>query len=405
MRVRAFRAVRPDHAHALNVASVPYDTVDTDEARELAEGNPSSFLHVIRPEIDLPRQTDVHADEVYAKAAENFARLRESGVLVQDDEAAAYVYRLQMGDHVQSGIVVCCHVQEYEGHRVLRHEKTRKDKEDDRTRHVLTLNANAGPVFLTYRGTTAIDARVAGIESGAPLYDLTAEDGVKHTIWRVPGESLAELFGDVPCCYVADGHHRAAAAARAGRERQAANPEHRGDEEYNWFLGVLFPADQLQILPYNRCVADLNGLSVDEFLAAVRREFDVTPDADSNPAEPGRASMYVDGRWYGLSWRVPEDAGPVASLDVSVLQDQLLAPTLGIDDPRTSRRIVFIGGIRGTDELAQRVDSGRDAVGFSMFPVTVDQMMAIADAGEIMPPKSTWFEPKLRSGLLVHLLD
>jgi uncharacterized protein (DUF1015 family) len=417
MQIKPFAALRPTPEKAAALAAVPYDVVDTAEARALAAGNPDSFLHVSRPEIDLPDTVDIHADAVYAQGANAFKDLQARGVLLREPEERLYVYRQIMGTHSQTGVVACCHIDDYAHDIVRKHEKTRKDKEDDRTRHCLALNANSGPVFLTYRDDAELDARVAGTQQTAPLYDFTAADGVRHTVWRVDGANApwVEAFGRVPLAYVADGHHRAAAAFRAGQQRRAANPAHTGREEYNWFLAVLFPETQLRILPYNRCVADLNGLTPEAFLAKVEGVFKterLTPSAQrsasepqpSEPAGPREVRMYLGGAWYRLAWETFE-ADPVGRLDVSVLQDRLLAPVLGIDDPRTNTRIAFVGGIRGTGELTRRVDGGRDAVAFSLFPVTVAQMMDIADAGQIMPPKSTWFEPKLRSGLLVHTLD
>ncbi|HNX35046.1 MAG TPA: DUF1015 family protein [Kiritimatiellia bacterium] len=406
MLIKPFAALRPapEKAHAL--ASVPYDVVDTAEARALADGNPDSFLHVSRPEIDLPDSIDIHDDAVYAQGVKALRDLQARGVLIREQGERLYVYRQIMGAHSQTGVVACCHIDDYARDIIRKHEKTRKDKEDDRTRHCLELNANSGPVFLTYRDTAALDALVDEVRKGAPLYDFTAADGIRHTVWRVEGPSAAwtEAFRQVPLAYVADGHHRAAAAFRAGKQRREANPKHSGEEEYNWFLAVLFPQTQLRILPYNRCVADLNGLTPAAFLEKVKAVFKTEAADGASPAGPREVRMYLDKAWYKLAW---DDfaADPVGRLDVSVLQDRLLAPLLGIDDPRTNTRISFVGGIRGTGELTKRVDSGRDAVAFSMYPTTVGQMMDIADAGQIMPPKSTWFEPKLRSGLLVHTLD
>jgi len=406
MFVKPFAALRPVAEKAAVLAAVPYDVVDTAEARVLAAGNPDSFLHVSRPEIDLPDSVDVHDDRVYAQGVRAFRDLQARGVLVREDSERLYVYRQVMGSHSQTGVVTCCNIDDYARDIIRKHEKTRKDKEDDRTRHCLELNANSGPVFLTYRDTAALNALVAAVQLNAPLYDFTAADGIRHTVWRVEADAgvWVEAFRQVPLAYVADGHHRAAAAFRTGQQRRAANPAHTGNEEYNWFLAVLFPATQLRILPYNRCVADLNGLTPAAFLEKVRTIFKTESADGATPDGPREVRMYLDQAWYKLAWD-EFAAGPVGRLDVSVLQDWLLAPVLGIADPRTNTRVSFVGGIRGAGELTKRVDSGRDAVAFSMFPTTVGQMMDIADAGQIMPPKSTWFEPKLRSGLLVHTLD
>ncbi|MGI6391239.1 MAG: DUF1015 domain-containing protein [Kiritimatiellia bacterium] len=407
MQIKPFAALRPAPEKAALVAAVPYDVVDTAEARTLAAGNPDSFLHVSRPEIDLPDSVDIHDDAVYAQGVKAFRDLQARGALVREADERLYVYRQIMGGHSQTGVVACCHIDDYACDIIRKHEKTRKDKEDDRTRHCLELNANSGPVFLTYRDTPALDALVAATQQTTPLYDFTAPDGVRHTVWRVEEDAApwVEAFAEVPLAYVADGHHRAAAAFRAGQQRRAANPAHTGREEYNWFLAVLFPGTQLRILPYNRCVADLNGLAPEAFLAQVSKIFTTAPADGADPTGPREVRMYLAGRWYALTWDEVVADDPVSRLDVSVLQDRLLAPVLGIDDPRTSMRISFVGGIRGAAELIRRVDGGRDAVAFSMYPVTVAQMMDVADAGKIMPPKSTWFEPKLRSGLLVHTLD
>jgi uncharacterized protein (DUF1015 family) len=361
---------------------------------------------VDRAEIDLPPETDLYSDAVYAKARENFLKLQEDGALIREPEPCVYLYQQRMGDHTQTGFVCVSHIEDYENGLIKKHEKTRPDKENDRTRLIDTISANTGPVFLTYRDDAAIDALVARHLAEAPLFDFNAPDGIRHTLWRIAGgEDLVAAFRDVPVSYVADGHHRTASAARVGRERREANPAHTGEENYNWFLTVLFPGSQLKILAYNRAVHDLNGLSPEEFLAAVKKRFEVTEDADPTPDRPGKVSMFLGGKWIGLSWTPDPDADPVGRLDVSVLQDRLLAPLLGIDDPRSSKRIDFVGGIRGTKELERRVADGRAAVAFSMYPTTVDQLMDIADANQIMPPKSTWFEPKLRSGLFVHTLD
>jgi len=405
MRLHPFRALRPPPAIAGEVAAVPYDVVNREEAAALAAGNPQSFLHVGRPDIDLPADTDPYDARVYAQGRAALDAFLADGTLVRDGEPALYLYRLVMDGRQQVGIVGCVHVDDYEHDLIRKHEKTRKDKEDDRTRHVLTLNAHAEPVFLAYRPVAAVDALVAAATSAAPLYDFTAPDGVRHSLWKVaPADALVRAFAAVPLSYVADGHHRSASAWRAGKERRAANPQHTGDEEYNWFLAVLFPSDQLHILPYNRLVKDLNGLTPEQFRAKLGGLGRVERTTDPVPPVAGSFCVYLPGGW----WRVTIDPAtidardPIGSLDVSLLQERVLTPLLGVGDPRTDKRIDFVGGIRGTGELERRVDSGEMAVGFSMHPTTMDQLLAVSDAGAIMPPKSTWFEPKLRSGLLVH---
>lgn len=403
MRIQPFPAWRPVESAAKQVASVPYDVVDRAEAAALARNQPLSFLHVTRSEIDLPETTLPYADAVYAKALSNFSALKQNGTLIQDCTPSLYIYRQVREGHAQRGIMATCHVDDYAADRIKKHEKTRPDKEDDRCRHILELRAHTGLVFLTYRDDPAVDTLVQVTEAQAPLYDFTAGDGVRHTVWQVndsPG--LAKAFSKVPCVYIADGHHRAAAAFRVAERMRTANPKHNGQEDYNWFPAVLFPASQLKILPYNRCVRDLNGLTEAAFLEAVRRQFTLTLNADPIPTKPAHAAMFLGGHWFAMSWVPNPKANPVAALDVSVLQDKLLSPILGINDPRTDKRIEFVGGIRGTQELEQRVKTGRAAVAFAMAPTTVNQLMTIADAGQCMPPKSTWFEPKLRDGLWVH---
>jgi uncharacterized protein (DUF1015 family) len=402
MRIRAFQGLIPVPEHAAEVACVPYDVVDAAEAVALAAGRPRSLLHVDRAEIDLPPGTDPHSGAVYAKARENFLRLQHDGVLVRETGPCLYLYQQEMGAHRQRGLVAGCHVEDYDAGLIRKHEKTRPDKEDDRTRLIDTISANTGPVFLTYRDEPAAGALIGAASRETPQHDFVAPDGIRHTVWRMPGgEEWRQAFVRVPRLYIADGHHRAASAARVARLRRERNPRHTGAEDYNWFLCVIFPASELQILPYNRSVLDLNGLTPVAFLEQVRAVFGLEENAPPAPAGGGRVSLYCEGRWYGLRCPVDPNADPVARLDVSVLQDRLLAPVLGIDDPRTSQRVNFVGGIRGTGELVKRVDA-RGGVAFSMFPVTVAQLMAIADAGQIMPPKSTWFEPKLRSGLVIH---
>jgi uncharacterized protein (DUF1015 family) len=408
--IHPFKAYRPRPELASRVASVPYDVINTAEARQLAIGNPDSFLHVCRPEIDLPEGVDEHDDRVYATGAANLKRFIAEGILSREAEDSFYIYQQRMGDHVQAGIVALCPVREYEDNRIKKHEFTRRDKEDDRTRHVTEQNANAEPVFLAYRAQAEIDAIVDSVRATAPLYDVTTPDGIGHTVWRIGDAAtiarLAELFGKVEALYIADGHHRTASAVRYGQAHRAANPHPQGDESYEYFMAVIFPHNQLKIFDYNRIVRDLNGLTSAEFLKRVEEKFVVTPAASRQPSRATTFGMYMEGQWYSLEARpgsYPVD-DPIKRLDVSILQDNLLAPVLGILDPRTDKRVDFVGGIRGMDELERRVKSGF-AVAFSLFPTSLGQLMDVADAGEVMPPKSTWFEPKLRSGLLVRLYD
>ena len=377
------------------VASVPYDVVDTAEAQALAAGNPKSFLHVSRPEIDLAPGTECSSPEAYAQARRALDGLVANGTLVRDGVPKFYAYRQTMGCHSQTGIVATFDTKDYLSGVLKQHEKTRRDKEDDRTRHIETLSAHTGPAFLTYRDDPAIDIIVMDACRGEPLYDFVADDGIGHTVWEIASASscmadeLQELFARIPVAYIADGHHRSAAASRYAKE-------HNFEGESRWFLAVIFPASQLRILSYNRLVTDLNGLSDEEFLSRVSGSFRIGEKGERN------CRMYFRGRWHDLSWSIPPGSDAVSSLDVAYLQERLLAPVLGIGDPRTDSRISFMGGIRGDDALVAKVDSGENAVAFAMEPVTVDEIMSIADAGAIMPPKSTWFEPKLRSGLFVH---
>ncbi|MGI9167639.1 MAG: DUF1015 domain-containing protein [Pyrinomonadaceae bacterium] len=408
--IHSFSALRPQADRAKQVSSVPYDVVNTEEARKLAADNPLSFLHVSRPEIDLPEGTDIYSEPVYRKAVENFQNLIKSCPLETEAVPSIYLYRLIMGDHEQIGVVACCSIDEYDQDVIRKHERTRRDKEDDRTRHMLALRAQTGPVFLTYRARRDIDTMVMETTMANALFDFTADDGVQHTIWRVPDPvRFVQAFRQVPNLYIADGHHRAASASRARSELKQQSSGHSGDEDVNSFLAVIFPDDQVKILPYNRIVRDLNGKTKEEFLGSVRKSFEVSEQATSEPAEPGRWSMFLDGKWYGL--RLPGDdtnaakaEGTVALLDVTTLQERLLAPILGIAEVRTDKRIDFVGGLRGAAELERLVREGKAAVAFSLYPTTVQDLLRVSDAGEVMPPKSTWFEPKLRDGLLIHTI-
>ena len=409
MRFNPFRALRPATPElAASIASVPYDVVNREEAAALAAGNPRSFLHVGRPDIDLPPETDPHDDRIYAKGRENLDRFVREGTLVRDRDKTLYIYRLVMDGRSQTGVVGCVHIDDYENDVIKKHEKTRRDKEDDRTRHVLTLNANAEPVFLTVKDDAALDRLMAEATKAAPLYDFTARDGVQHTIWRVAdARPYVEAFGRIPAAYVADGHHRCASAWRAGKELRSKHPGAGPDAEFNWFLAVLFPANQLRILSYNRVVKDLGGMSPEDFLARLAKIGKASPTTNPNPPRPGTLAVYVDRKWHlvEIDEKTIDRRDPIRSLDVALLEERVLGPILGIGDVRTDKRIDFVGGIRGSKELEKRVNSGEMAVAFSMYPTTVPQLMAVSDAGQIMPPKSTWFEPKLRSGLLVHTLD
>jgi uncharacterized protein (DUF1015 family) len=410
LRVNPFAALRPRPEVAAEVASVPYDVVDTEEARRLAEGHPLSFLRVVRSEIELPSDTDPHADVVYQRALANFRKLTRDA-LVRENEPSIYLYRQEaslLGRTLrQTGVVACCHVEDYAQGVIKRHENTRRDKEDDRTRHVLTLETNTGPVFLMYPDRASVSQLVEADTLQAPLYDFVAVDGVRHVVWRsARPRAYVEAFAQVRAAYVADGHHRAASAARAAVELRRRDPSPRADAEYNWFLCALFPASELNILPYHRVVRDLNGLDHDGVLSRLRSVASVEPCVDPTPSRAGSFGMYLGGQWHRLS--LPEamiPAGdPVGSLDYTLLYEHVLSPILGVGDIRSDERIDFVGGIRGTGELEKRVDSGRAKVAFCMRATTPEHVMRVADAGQIMPPKSTWFEPKLRSGLVIHTL-
>jgi uncharacterized protein (DUF1015 family) len=396
-----FRALRPTPAAAKDVAAVPYDVVTTGEAAALAHGNRLSFLHVSRAEIDLPAGTDPYADAVYDAAARNFDSLKKAAPLVTEDAPTLYVYRLRMGQHVQTGVAGCFSLDEYDAGIIKRHERTRRDKEDDRTRHMLAVDAQTGPVFLTYRATNDINAIVDRATAPKPLFDFIAADDVQHVIWAVNADDNRTLragFGAVPALYIADGHHRAASAARAREQLRSRS----GPGEWDAFLGVAFPHDQVQILAYNRIVKDLAGASAAALLSRLRERFRVEP-GPAVPVQRGDVSMYLGGEWHTIGLRTQAGAGARDPLDVDLLQEEVLSPMLAIGDVRTDNRIDFIGGARGTRVLEEAVSSGRAAAAFSLFPVSVDDLMAISDEGGIMPPKSTWFEPKLRDGLLSHV--
>ncbi|MEW8029756.1 MAG: DUF1015 family protein [Candidatus Thiodiazotropha sp.] len=409
--IRAFPGLRPAEGRAADVAAPPYDVMNEAEAREMARGRPWSFLHISRPEIDLPQGTDPYAPEVYAKAAENLKEMEREGVLVRDEKPCFYVYRLTMGEHQQTGLVAAASVEAYDCDRIKKHEFTRPAKEDDRVRQIDALNAQTGPVFLVYPSAAAVEALLKEVSQSSPEMGVTAADGVRHEIWALDDDEkvamLTREFNRMEALYVADGHHRSAAGSRVAASRKAANSNHSGDEAYNYFLSVIFPHNQMQILDYNRVVKDLNGLDKTAFLARIEEVFQLqSSDQPVKPEQSGEFGMYLDGRWYRLrlnSAQIPSD--PVARLDVSLLADNLIEPILGISDPRRDTRIDFVGGIRGLSGLEQRVDSGEMAVAFSLFPTSMEQLMAVADAGEVMPPKSTWFEPKLADGLVSHVLD
>lgn len=410
-RIEPFRAWRPRPEKAELVASPPYDVLNSEEAREMAADNPFSFLHVVKPEIDLEPGIDLYSDRVYAEGAENLQRLKDDGVLIREDRPALYLYRQIMGDHVQTGLVTGASIDEYEADLIKKHEHTRPKKEDDRTRHVEALNANTGPVFLTYRAKPEIDALVERLTAGTPTYDFTAPDGIGHVLWVVddPADvaALVNAFADVPELYVADGHHRSAAATRVRTLRKDANPNHTGEEPYNYFLSVVFPDDQMLIMDYNRVVKNASGIARDAFMDRIGEVFEIAPCEAVKPCEARSFGMYLDGSWHRLTAKegtFPAD-DPVESLDIAILQNNLLAPVLGIGDPRSDENIDFVGGIRGLEGLEKRVDSGDWMVAFALYPTAIEQLFAVADAETVMPPKSTWFEPKLRSGLIVRPLD
>ena len=409
--IRPFAGLRPVAGRAADVAAPPYDVLNSAEARERAKGKPYSFLHISKPEIDLPEDIHPYDAAVYAKAAENLAKMRAEGVLVQDERPCYYVYQLQMGGHVQTGLVAAASVADYDTNRIRKHEFTRPDKEDDRVRQIDALNAQTGPVLLAYRADDAVDGILARVAAGKPEVDIVADDGIAHRLWVIRDaaviDEITHRFDAMSALYIADGHHRSASASRIAAARKAANPKHTGDEAYNYFLAVMFPHAQMRIMDYNRVVKDLNGLDKTAFLAAIGKAFSVeTHTGQAKPGQRGEFGMYLDGQWYRLRIKpelIPSD--PVARLDVSLLQANLLDPILGIKDPRRDSRIDFVGGIRGLSELEKRVNSGEMQVAFALHATPMQDLMAVADAGEVMPPKSTWFEPKLADGLVSHLLD
>ncbi len=409
--VRPFRGLRPTRERAVDVVAPPYDVLNTAEARQRAAGREWSFLHISKPEIDLPEGTDPYAPEVYAKGAENLKRMVDAGVLMRDEAPCYYAYRLRWQGHEQLGIVFSASVAAYDINRVRKHEFTRPDKEDDRVRQITALSAQTGPVLLTYRAEAAVDRLLAEAAAQPAEYDVTADDGVQHTLWVIADAAqiatLTAAFDAMEALYIADGHHRSASASRVAAVRRAGNLQATGDEDYEYFLSVAFPHDQMKILDYNRVIIDLNGLDAAAFLGKVSAAFDVeVSDAAFAPTRTGQFGMYLAGQWYQLDIhrdRIPQD--PEGSLDVSLLQNNLIAPVLGIEDPRRDKRIDFVGGIRGLTELERRVDSGEMQVAFACFATTMEALMDVADANEVMPPKSTWFEPKLADGLVSHVLD
>ncbi len=412
--IKAFRGYRPRKEYVKEIASRPYDVLNSEEAREEVKGNPHSFLHVVKPEVDLPEDVDLHSNVVYDKGKENLDKLIREGIFQQDEEPSLYIYAQTMFGRTQYGIVACASVEDYMNDVIKKHELTRPDKEEDRMNHIRVTNFNAEPVFFSYPDHEGLDAIVKKIVKEKPVYDFTTEDGVGHHFWVVEDKdtikSIEEIFDrDIDSTYVADGHHRTAAAAHVGNERKKQNPDHKGDEEYNYFLAVHFPASELTIIDYNRVVKDLNGLSDEEFLETLNENFIIEEKGEEiyKPCCHHNFSMYLNGKWYSLTAKEHsyDDEDPIRSLDVTVLSETILDPILDIKDLRKSQRIDFVGGIRGLGELKKRVDSGEMKVAFALYPVSMKQLMDIADTGNIMPPKTTWFEPKLRSGLVIHSLE
>lgn len=394
-----FKAWYPDPENIEEIACVPYDVISVAEARTLAKGKPNSFLHVIRPEIDLPKGTDPHDDTVYDKGAENLQRFLSDGTLQQDQESSIFIYRLIRNGRPQTGIFACVSVADYDEEVILKHELTRPDKEDDRTRHILTQEAHAEPVMITYKDDAQTQTLIEEATEKDPLFDFEASDGVIHKIWKVTNtDEFEKAFKNVPNLYIADGHHRCKSASRAAEEKQKNNPDHTGDEEYNFFPAVVFPMSNMKILPYNRVVKSVP----DHFLDILKEEFDLVSDADPNPSQKGEISIYIDGEWFGMTLPLDDNPNSVQKLDVYRLQNHLLDPLLDIKDPRTDKNISFVGGIRGTEELEKLVNSNEAEMAVSMYPTGIEELVEVSDEGLLMPPKSTWFEPKLRSGILVH---
>lgn len=412
--IRPFKAIRPKKEYACKIAALPYDVMNSEEARIMAKDNPYSFLHVDKAEIDLDKNTDIYDKKVYEKAKENLNKLVENGAMVQDEKPQMFIYRLIMKDRVQTGVVGCTSIDDYLNDVIKKHEHTREDKERDRINHVDTCDAHTGPIFLTYRYNEELDAIINDLTKLEPLYEFTAEDGVKHIVWALDCEKTMEkvrgIFNNINSLYIADGHHRAASAVKVGLKRRKENPDYTGEEEFNYFLSVAFPDRDLSIMDYNRVVVDINDLTTEEYITKVCENFHMKAyegEMAYKPQDRHTYGMYIDGQWYELKAKKGtfNSEDPVERLDVSILQNNLLKPVLGIEDPRTDKRIDFVGGIRGLNELEKRVENTKKGVAFSMYPTTINDLIDIGDAKKVMPPKSTWFEPKLRSGLFIHPLN
>ncbi len=411
--IKPFKGLRPAKKYASKIASLPYDVINSKEARKYVKNNPISFLHVVKPEIDLPENTDLYSDTVYRKGKENLNMLIEKGYLKRDENPSFYIYRQKMGNHVQTGVVAAASCEEYKKNIIKKHELTREDKEIDRAKHIETLNANTGPVFLTYRAKKQIDDIIEKLTDRKPEYDFTSEDGIQHTLFVISDPDEVSLiidnFKEISTLYIADGHHRSAAAVRVMEKMKKADKKYSPEKEYNYFLSVIFPHNQMYVMDYNRVVKDLNGNSEAEFLEKLSKIFQISEFSENRPYKPerkGEFGMYLDDKWYRLIIKneyITDD--PVESLDVSILQNNVLSPILGIENPRKDKRIDFIGGIRGLGELERLVNSKEYKVAFALYPTSLDDLLSVADAGKIMPPKSTWFEPKLRSGLVIHELS